>query len=73
MEKRGAEHTRVQRLARERDDYTCQICGSKLHAAGHHIMDYQYGGSAEEDNIITLCRSCHNKVHKGFMDIFVFK
>lgn len=72
MGKRGPEHDRVQKLGRERDMQTCQICGSTAEPEGHHVFDYQYGGDADVDNIVTLCRECHNKAHKGEIDIFVF-
>lgn len=70
--KRGPEHNRVQMRGRERDDYTCQICGSTDDVDGHHVFDYQFGGEADVDNIISLCHECHNKVHGGLLDIFVF-
>lgn len=49
-----------------RDKYTCQHCGSidkKLHP--HHIVRWEDEISLriEIDNGITLCTSCHNKVH----------
>lgn len=72
MGKRGFEHTDVQREGRIRDLGMCQICGSKDVPQGHHVFDFQFGGSADLDNIVTLCRKCHKKVHKGDMDIFVF-
>ena len=30
----------------------------------HHIIFRTNGGSDEESNLITLCKTCHNKVHK---------
>ena len=66
MKKRSSEHTRIQRQGKERDKYTCQICGSKDRSEGHRIFDYAYGGAADRENIVTLCHDCHNKVHKGF-------
>ncbi len=52
MGKRSAAHTKAQRVGRERDGNRCQICGSKDHVEGHHILDYQFGGAADKDNII---------------------
>ena len=51
-----------------RDNYTCQYCkgkskDSKLEV--HHIIFRSNNGSNEESNLITLCKSCHDKLHKG--------
>ena len=70
--KRSSAHTRAQKAGRERDGNICQICGSSDHAEGHHILDYAFSGSADKDNIITLCHDHHQKVHKGLIDIFKF-
>ena len=50
-----------------RDNYTCQFCkgkskNSKLEV--HHIFR-RNGGSDEEDNLICLCKTCHDKLHNG--------
>ena len=68
--KRGTDHRNAQRVGKERDLFTCQICGSKDHAEGHHLFDYSFGGAPDEDNIITLCHECHSKVHQGVTDLF---
>lgn len=50
-----------------RDDYTCQHCKGKSkddRLEVHHIQFKSEGGSNEEENLITLCKSCHNKVHQ---------
>lgn len=72
MEKRGYEHIRAQKEGRVRDEYTCQVCGSTEGTQGHHIIDYQFGGAADEDNIVTLCEECHQKVHSGKIDLMLF-
>lgn len=72
MAKRGKEHMAAQRQGKERDLYTCQACGSKDHVEGHHILNYQFGGAANIDNIVTLCHQCHTQVHRGNIDIVKF-
>ncbi len=67
---RSSAHTKAQRAGRERDGNRCQICGSKNHVEGHHIVDHQFGGAASVDNIIALCHKHHSDVHKGNIDIF---
>lgn len=59
MATRERAHCVVQRKGKERDLYTCQICGSTNHMEGHHIMNYQYGGAATVDNIVTLLSLIH--------------
>lgn len=51
-----------------RDGYTCQICKGKkkdpkLHA--HHIIYRSRGGSNKQDNLLTLCKTCHDQIHAG--------
>ena len=57
-----------------RDKYTCQCCKTKkgtLHV--HHIIYRSQGGSDEESNLITLCETCHKKLHKGELRDFESK
>lgn len=53
-------------------DGCCQFCGSTEKIEGHHIIDHQFGGAADKDNIVTLCSECHDKVHAGKIDINLF-
>jgi len=51
-----------------RDNYTCQNCkgrskDSKLEV--HHIIFRKDAGSDEHDNLITLCKTCHDGLHDG--------
>ena len=65
MTKRSSAHIQAQRAGRSRDFETCQICGSRQHTEGHHIIDHQFSGAASAENIVTLCHVCHTQVHKG--------
>lgn len=61
-----------------RDNYTCQCCGAhatkkkevRLHV--HHLESRKVGGDAP-DNQVTLCESCHEKLHKGLIAAKDFK
>lgn len=49
-----------------RDGYQCQMCktkNGKLHV--HHIVFRSNGGTNTQNNLITLCQSCHDRVHRG--------
>lgn len=49
-----------------RDDYRCQLCKKKknieLHI--HHILFKSNGGTDTINNLITLCKPCHEELHK---------
>lgn len=53
----------------ERDNWECQKCGAKggnygnksLHV--HHIIPKSKGGDDEVDNLISLCKDCHESQH----------
>lgn len=52
----------------DRDSYKCQHCkgkskDSKLEV--HHIIFRSDNGSDEPENLITLCKTCHDAVHNG--------
>lgn len=51
----------LRRSIRERDKYTCQICGQEPSTHVHHI-DYEKK-NCNPNNLITLCHSCHNKTN----------
>ncbi|MBM3235817.1 hypothetical protein FJZ31_05915 [Candidatus Poribacteria bacterium] len=49
-----------------RDGYECTKCKKKnTHFDAHHIVWKEHGGKDTIDNLITLCKSCHRKVHQG--------
>lgn len=57
-----------------RDNYACQCCKAKkgtLHV--HHIVYRSKGGSDDTDNLITLCKNCHAKLHRGELKEFEAK
>ena len=47
----------------ERDNYECQICGSKENLVAHHIVPVKINDmlQADIDNGICLCSDCHSK------------
>ena len=51
-----------------RDNHTCRNCKGKIKDRKlevHHIIFKKNGGSNEQDNLITLCKTCHNELHNG--------
>ena len=57
----------------QRDHYTCQMCGDNTggNLNAHHIKAYKDFPDSryDVDNGITLCKTCHIKVHKQRLDI----
>lgn len=51
----------------ERDDYTCQACGTDVgsDAPIHHIVPLGCGGTNTFRNLITLCEEHHGRIHGG--------
>lgn len=68
--------TRSLRISiRERDRYTCQICGEKQgdRAFSIHHIDYNKL-NCDPSNLITLCQSCHSKTNvnrKHWINYFI--
>lgn len=56
----------LRQLVFERDEWTCQLCGSEDSLQCHHFTGIRHDPllSADVDNCITLCESCHKFVHK---------
>lgn len=66
------------RQARERDKYTCRVCGIAEIQLGkqlsvHHIKPFRYFANSKEanrlDNLISTCQSCHMKLEHGTVTI----
>jgi 5-methylcytosine-specific restriction endonuclease McrA len=56
----------LRKLVLERDNWTCQKCSSDKDLHCHHYEGIEINPveSADIDNCITLCKKCHNAVHK---------
>ena len=63
MNKYSEKHWQQIRLkALERDNYKCTLCDSNLNLEVHH-KTYKNKGNERLNEIITLCRKCHKKIH----------
>ena len=65
MTPRPSEHRKAIVLAKIREGYVCELCQSDLDIHGHHILDYSFNGEATPENILVVCKVCHDKVHAG--------
>jgi hypothetical protein len=66
---RKAPTKKLRYLVLRRDGFRCKVCGRSaeedVHATieVHHIDPFGYGGVTTSDNLITLCKTCHDGVH----------
>lgn len=66
----GFANTRAYVLTR--DNYNCKNCKGKSKDSRlevHHIKFRSNGGSDEEANLVTLCKTCHDRLHDGELAI----
>ncbi|MBM3235347.1 hypothetical protein FJZ31_03500 [Candidatus Poribacteria bacterium] len=55
-----------------RDGYQCTQCEKKnTQLDAHHIVLKKNGGKDTIQNLITLCKECHDKVHRGKLELDV--
>jgi len=58
----------LRKLVLKRDNYTCQKCSAinvELHCHHYEGIEINPIESADADNCITLCKTCHNEIHKA--------
>jgi hypothetical protein len=77
-DRQAPEHDRmipdpVRREVLSRDGYKCRKCGwhhekwnssDPRHLEAHHVRQHVEGGENTEENLLTLCNVCHDKVHR---------
>ena len=64
MAKRPKEHTKAQKENRKQNP-RCVICGETENVESHHLFEYAFGGTADLNNLVTLCHEHHMAVHNG--------
>jgi 5-methylcytosine-specific restriction endonuclease McrA len=56
-------YRKLHRQVLERDGWRCQFCGSMQNLQVHHLKFRSQSGVDDEQNLITLCAECHEKLH----------
>jgi 5-methylcytosine-specific restriction endonuclease McrA len=57
--------TAKRRYIRQRDGEQCRYCGTSATLHVHHVRYRSEGGGHEEENLLTLCLRCHDRVHSN--------
>jgi hypothetical protein len=58
------EWMKIAQKIRKRDNFTCYQCHRKRSTIVHHRISWHISHNDNDDNLITLCRSCHVRLHK---------
>ena len=64
-EQRALMTSRLRQKIKERDNYTCKVCGNSIHVEPNllleidHIIPVSKGGATVEENLQTLCWRCN--------------
>lgn len=59
----NAQWKKTKEQALSRDKYRCTECGNRNNLIVHHIVYFNLTQDDSLDNLTTLCRSCHIKIH----------
>ena len=54
----------------KRDGGECQVCGWQRDLEVHHIIPRIHGGGDHPNNLVTLCRECHDLVSENKHHIY---
>jgi len=60
---REHEYGKLREKILRRDNWRCQICGSRINLQVHHHYFRSHSGEDRDENLITLCYDCHSKAH----------
>lgn len=52
----------------ERDGQCCVVCGSSENLSIHRIRPKAIGGKTRPENLVTLCRPCHDAVEQPIQE-----
>ena len=58
-------YEQVRNQVLRRDGWRCQSCGAMSNLEVHHREFRSHSGDDSEENLITLCITCHATVHRG--------
>ena len=56
-------YERLRQQTLRRDGWRCQSCGAMSNLEIHHKEFRSHSGDDSEENLITLCSTCHASVH----------
>lgn len=63
----------VSQAVYRRDGWHCRHCNNSNGLDPHHVIFAGQGGPETLDNLITLCRRCHDMIHAGELRVEIVK
>lgn len=57
------QYERLRQRVLRRDGWRCQWCGAMTNLEVHHKEFRSHSGDDSEENLITVCASCHARIH----------
>ena len=72
-EKRVRDPEALRNFRLEHVGETCAICELRLGIELHHKIFRSGGGGDVESNLIWVCRFCHDDIHAGRLDRYVYE
>jgi len=54
-----------------RDDWKCRHCGRRDMLDPHHVIFRSQGGTNKCNNLLALCRPCHDDIHNGRLEVTI--
>ena len=59
-----AEYENLRQQVLRRDGWRCQSCGTLSNLEVHHQQFRSHAGDDAEENLSTLCSTCHARAHQ---------
>jgi 5-methylcytosine-specific restriction endonuclease McrA len=54
-----------------RDGKRCLVCNNRSNLTAHHIVHKSKGGTNNNINLMTVCVTCHRKIHEQFSSVIM--
>jgi hypothetical protein len=58
----------LKRFRLEHLDEPCELCELRPGTDPHHVQYRSHGGDDTPENLLWLCRACHDDLHAGRVD-----
>ena len=64
---------KVSQAVYRRDSWKCRNCSNRNGLDPHHVIFQSAGGPDTLNNLLALCRKCHDAIHRGDLVLEVLR